>query len=120
MRRTTTYVALDVHQATTVSSVRDETGRVIARTIIPTEAPALLAFVRSMGGAVHVVFEEGTQAQWLSELLTPATRGDDWGRSSRASELERGCGRQSQSVRFLGHFGRRGPRLTIGPPAEPE
>jgi transposase len=74
MRRTTKYVALDVHQATTVSSVRDETGRVIARTIIPTEAPALLAFVRSMGGAVHVVFEEGTQAQWLSELLTPVVQ----------------------------------------------
>lgn len=46
MKRTTKYVALDVHQATTVSSVRDETGRVIARTIIPTEAESLLAFVR--------------------------------------------------------------------------
>lgn len=64
MKRTTKYVALDVHQATTASSVRDETGHVIARAIIPTEAESRLAFGRSMRGAVHVAFEEGTQAQW--------------------------------------------------------
>ena len=38
MKRSTKYVALDVHQATTVASVREEAGRVIARTILPTEA----------------------------------------------------------------------------------
>src|SRR5437667_1401158 len=31
MKRTTKHVALDVHQATTVASVREESGRVIAR-----------------------------------------------------------------------------------------
>ncbi len=71
MQRSTKYVALDVHQATTVASVRLEGGRVIARTILPTEAPALLEFVRGMRGAVHVAFEEGTQAQWLHDLLAP-------------------------------------------------
>ena len=30
MKRTTKYVAPDVHQATTVASVREESGRVIA------------------------------------------------------------------------------------------
>jgi transposase len=71
MMRTTKYVALDVHQATAVASVRTETGRVIARTVLPTEAPALTAFFRGMRGAVHVAFEEGTQAQWLHDLLLP-------------------------------------------------
>ncbi|MGH7751581.1 MAG: IS110 family transposase, partial [Gemmatimonadales bacterium] len=71
MKRTTKYVALDVHQATTVASVREESGRVIARTILPTEAPALVEWFRGMRGAVHVAFEEGTQAQWLHELLVP-------------------------------------------------
>jgi hypothetical protein len=71
MKRTTKYVALDVHQATTVASVREESGRVIARTVLPTEGPALLAFVRGMRGAIHVAFEEGTQAQWLHELPAP-------------------------------------------------
>ena len=63
MTRTTKYVALDVHQATTVASVRAETGRVIARTILPTEALAVGEFFRGIRGTVHVAFEEGTQAQ---------------------------------------------------------
>jgi len=71
MKRNTKYVALDVHQATTVCSVREEGGRVIARTILPTEARAIVEFFRGMRGAVHVAFEEGTQAQWLHDLLVP-------------------------------------------------
>jgi transposase len=71
MQRTSKYVALDVHQATTVASVREERGRVIARSVLPTEAAALLEFFRGMRGAIHVTFEEGTQAQWLHDLLAP-------------------------------------------------
>lgn len=40
MKRTTKYVGLDVHQATTVASVRDSSGRVVARAILPTEGAA--------------------------------------------------------------------------------
>jgi hypothetical protein len=69
MKRTTKYVALDVHQATTAASVREESGRVIARTLLPTEEGAIVEFFRGMRGAIHVTFEEGTQAQWLHELL---------------------------------------------------
>jgi hypothetical protein len=36
MKRTTKYVGLDVHQAMTVASVREQRGRVIARAILPT------------------------------------------------------------------------------------
>jgi len=71
MKRTTKYVALDVHQATTVASVREESGRVIARSVLPTDGPALTEFFRGMRGAIHVAFEEGTQAQWLYNLLAP-------------------------------------------------
>src|SRR6058998_657119 len=71
MKRTTKYVALDVHQATTVASVREENGRVIARSVLPTDGAAITEFVRGMRGAVHVTFEEGTQAQWLHDLLAP-------------------------------------------------
>ena len=71
MKRTAKYVGLDVHQATTVAVVREESGRVIARTILPTEAIAMTAFVRGMRGSVHVSFEEGTQSQWLYDLLMP-------------------------------------------------
>ncbi|MGH8574926.1 MAG: IS110 family transposase, partial [Gammaproteobacteria bacterium] len=71
MTRTTKYVGLDVHQASTVASVREEGGRVIARSVLPTDGPALTEFVRGMRGAVHLTFEEGTQAQWLHELFVP-------------------------------------------------
>lgn len=71
MRRTTKYVALDVHQATTSVTVREEGGRVMARSILPTTAPTLVEFFRGMRGAIHVAFEEGTQAQWLHDLLVP-------------------------------------------------
>jgi len=71
MTRATKYVALDVHQATTVASIRAETGQVIARTIVPTEARAVSELFRGMRGTVHVAFEEGTQAQWLHDLLVP-------------------------------------------------
>ena len=71
MKRTTKYVAFDVHQATTIASVRGGRGRVIARSILPTEEPALVEFCRGMRGTVHVAFEEGTQAQWLHDLIAP-------------------------------------------------
>jgi len=71
MKRSTKYVGLDVHQATTVATVRDSSGKIIARSILPTEEAPLLEFFAGMRGAVHVAFEEGTQAQWLHDLLAP-------------------------------------------------
>ena len=71
MKRTTKYVALDVHQATTTSSVREGSGRVIARSVLPTEATALVEYFSGMRGSIYVAFEEGTQAQWLHDLLVP-------------------------------------------------
>ena len=71
MKRTTKYAGLDVHQATIVIVVREESGRIIARTILPTDATALTEFFRGMRGSIHVTFEEGTQAHWLYSLLVP-------------------------------------------------
>jgi transposase len=65
------YLALDVHQATTVATVRDESGAIRMRATVPTEAKAIVALVKGLGPRVHVVFEEGTQAQWLHDLLQP-------------------------------------------------
>jgi hypothetical protein len=50
MRRTTKYVALDVHQATTVASVREASGRVIARSVLPTET-SLVAYQEGVARA---------------------------------------------------------------------
>jgi transposase len=71
MKRSTKYVGMDVHQATTLVSVRAEGGRVIARTILPTEEEAIVEFFRGIRGTIHVALEEGTQAQWMHDLLLP-------------------------------------------------
>lgn len=65
------YLAMDVHQATTTASVRDQSGSIVMRATVATEARAILQLVRSAGQRVHVAFEEGTQAQWLHDLLVP-------------------------------------------------
>ena len=71
MKRTGKYAALDVHQTTTTASVREEGGRVIARAVLSTEEGAIVEFFGGMRGRIQVAFEEGTQAQWLHDLLEP-------------------------------------------------
>jgi hypothetical protein len=68
------YRAMDVHQATVVACVRDERGAITMKATVPTEARAILSLVRGAGSRVHVVFEEGTQAQWLHDLLQQPRR----------------------------------------------
>jgi hypothetical protein len=71
VKRTPKYVGLDVHQAATVTAVVEESGRQIGRSVVPTEATAIPDVFRGMRGPVHVALEEGTQAQWLHDLLVP-------------------------------------------------
>lgn len=47
----------------------------IARAVLPTDGAALVEFFAGMRGSVRVAFEEGTQAQWLYDLLTPLVDG---------------------------------------------
>lgn len=63
------YLALDVHQATVVGTFRDQEGSVTLRATVPTEARAIIQLVRAGGPRVWVAFEEGTQSQWLHDLL---------------------------------------------------
>ena len=65
------YVALDVHQATLVVSVRDESGSVRMRATVPTEQKAIVDLLRGLSGRIHVAFEEGTQSQWLHDVIEP-------------------------------------------------
>ena len=63
-------MALDVHQATLVVSVRDEQGSIVMRAAVATEAKAIVGLVRGLGSRVDIAFE-GTQAQWLRDVLQP-------------------------------------------------
>ena len=63
------YMGLDVHQAMTVAVVLDAAGKEVLETMVATEAAALVRFVKSLSGPLRVTFEEGTQAQWLYQIL---------------------------------------------------
>lgn len=63
------YLAFDVHQATTEVSLRDASGSIVMRGSIATDANAIVRMVTAAGPRVHVAFEEGTQAQWLHDLI---------------------------------------------------
>jgi len=67
----TQYLALDVHQATVVASLRSADGSIRMRATVPTERTAVVKLVRGAGRHVHVALEEGTQAQWLHDVLVP-------------------------------------------------
>lgn len=68
---TTKYLAIDVHQATSGFTVRAVAGVVLERGVVETSAHALVALLRRPGPNLHVTFDEGTQAQWLHDLLVP-------------------------------------------------
>lgn len=68
-RSATQYVGIDLHQATSSVCVRDSDGRITQQTVIQTSASEISRLVRSLGGDPMVTFEEGTQSQWLYDVL---------------------------------------------------
>jgi transposase len=65
------YIGMDVHKATTVIAVLNDQGKVVQETIIETKPEAILDFIKSQRGTLHVTFEEGTQAAWLYDMIQP-------------------------------------------------
>ena len=65
------FAAADVHAATTTFAVLDASGKFVMETVVETKAESLLSVVKSISGAVHLTFEEGTHAAWLYDLLRP-------------------------------------------------
>jgi transposase len=63
------YMGLDVHQAMTVAVVLDAEGKVVLETMVATEAAAIVRLVKGLSMPLRVTFEEGTQAEWLNEIL---------------------------------------------------
>jgi len=63
------YIALDVHQATTVTSVVNAAGKERDGSIIATQARPILRYREGFSGSLQVTFEEGTYAAWLYDLL---------------------------------------------------
>jgi transposase len=67
----TYYVGMDVHQASIVIVVLNGAGKVIEAITINTGASAVRSYLKRLKGRVYVTFEEGTQAQWLYDVVQP-------------------------------------------------
>ena len=67
----TYYVGMDVHQASIVIVVLNGAGKVVMEMIIETGADTVRGFIKQLRGKVYVTFEEGTQANWLYDVIRP-------------------------------------------------
>jgi transposase len=67
----TYYVGMDVHRASIVIVVLNGAGKRVMQVIVETGAERVREFLKQLHGKVYVTFEEGTQAQWLYDLVRP-------------------------------------------------
>ena len=65
------YVALDVDSANIVVGVYDKKGKSVMQAHIRTNKKDIEQFFRGLNPTVHVTFEEGTQAAWLYDVISP-------------------------------------------------
>src|SRR6266571_4706128 len=67
----TYYVGMDVHRASIVIVVLNGVGKVVMQSVIETGAERVRGVLKQLRGKVYVTFEEGTQANWLHEVVRP-------------------------------------------------
>ena len=65
------YIGIDVHQATSVLAVVNQRGKLISETIVDTSFTTIIDFIKSQRGTIWATFEEGTQANWLYDIIEP-------------------------------------------------
>lgn len=63
------YIGIDVHAQSCTIAVLGPTGRRLRELVVETNANALIDTVRGIAGTRHLCMEEGTQSQWLYEVL---------------------------------------------------
>jgi transposase len=65
------YIGIDVHAQSCTVTVKGPSGKLLRREVVQTRGEALVESVRKVRGRKYVCIEEGTQSQWLHELLLP-------------------------------------------------
>ena len=69
------YIGMDVHKESISIAVRNGAGKIVMEGVIETKASLILQFIDGLRGELHVIFEEGTWAVWLYDLLKPHVTG---------------------------------------------
>jgi transposase len=65
------YIGMDVHMESISICVRNSVGKIVMECVIETKASTLLQFLDGLRGDLRVIFEEGTWATWLYDLMKP-------------------------------------------------
>jgi transposase len=65
------YIGLDGHSASCTLAVIGPSGKRLNHQVVETNGEALVNFIRAVPGSKHLCLEEGTQAAWLHEILSP-------------------------------------------------
>src|SRR2546428_8270085 len=67
----TYYVGMDVHRASIVIVVLNGAGKIVMQSVVETGAERVRGFLKQLRGKVYVTFEEGTQANWVHDVVRP-------------------------------------------------
>jgi len=65
------YIGLDVSSTSCTFAVVGATGKRLKSAVVETNGKALVEFLKLVPGTRHLCFEEGTQSEWLYEVLAP-------------------------------------------------
>ncbi len=67
------YLGIDMHRDSCTAVVLSAGGKKTGQQVVPTEAAALVQYVKSLSGELHVCVEEGEWSEWVSRS---ARKGD--------------------------------------------
>ena len=65
------FIGLDAHGQSCTLCVMGPSGKRLGHHVVETNGKALVERIRSIAGERHVCMEEGTQSEWLYEILQP-------------------------------------------------
>lgn len=64
------YIGLDAHATSCTFAVVSASGKRLQSVVVETNGRALVEYVRTLPGRLHLCLEEGTQSAWLYEVLS--------------------------------------------------
>jgi len=65
------FIGIDAHGQSCTLCVMGPSGRRLGHYVVETNGKTLVEQIRSIAGERHVCMEEGTQSEWLHEILQP-------------------------------------------------
>jgi len=68
------YIGIDAHSESCTVAVMGPSGKRLKEARLETNGQVLTDFIRTIAGHRYICFEEGTQAEWLYELLEPIAK----------------------------------------------